>query len=82
MKVVTTHIRPGYLRKNGIPYSANAELTEYWDVNKEANGDQWLVVTTVVHDPMYLYQDWITSLHFRKEPDGSKWDPQPCSSKW
>ncbi len=82
LKVVTTHIRPGYLRKNGIPYSANAELTEYWDVNKEANGDQWLVVTTVVHDPMYLYQDWITSLHFRKEPDGSKWDPQPCSSKW
>ncbi len=82
LKVITTHLRPGYLRKNGIPYSANTELTEYWDINKEPNGDQWLVVTTIVHDPAYLYQDWITSLHFKREPDGSKWDPQPCSARW
>jgi len=58
LKVVTTHLRPGYLRKNGIPYSANTELTEYWEVNKEPNGDQWLVVTTLVHDPEFLFQDW------------------------
>jgi hypothetical protein len=82
LKVITTHLRPGYLRKNGIPYSANTELTEYWDINKEPNGDQWLVVTTIVHDPAYLYQDWITSLHFKRELDGSKWDPQPCSARW
>jgi hypothetical protein len=82
LKVVTTHIRPGYLRKNGIPYSPNTLMTEFWDLNKEDNGDQWLVITTIVHDPTYLYQDWVTSLHFRKEPNGAKWDPQPCSSKW
>jgi hypothetical protein len=82
LKILTTHIRPGYLRKNGLPYSATAELTEYWDLNKEANGDQWLVVTTIVHDPMYLMQDWITSSHFQREPNGSKWDPQPCSARW
>ena len=57
LKVVTTHVRPGYLRKNGLLYSANVEMTEYWDLNKEPNGDQWLVVTTIVHDPMYLSQD-------------------------
>ena len=82
LKVVTTHVRPGYLRKNGLPYSANVEMTEYWDINKEPNGDQWLVVTTIVHDPMYLFQDWITSPHFQREPNGSKWDPQPCSARW
>jgi hypothetical protein len=82
IKTVTTHIRPGYLRKNGVPYSAQAELTEYWDVNTEPNGSQTLVVTTAVHDPVYLQHDWITALQFKKEPDGSKWDPQPCSSRW
>jgi hypothetical protein len=81
-KIVTTHVRPGYLRKNGIPYSANTEVTEYWDVNKQPNGEWLLVVTTIVHDPMYLAQDWITSPHFQKEPSGSKWDPQPCSARW
>ena len=30
LKVVTTHMRPGYLRKNGVPYSGNAILTEYF----------------------------------------------------
>src|SRR5205823_9278524 len=28
LKVVTTHLKPGYLRKNGVPYSANATVTE------------------------------------------------------
>ena len=82
LKTVTTHMRPGYLRKNGIPYSANTELTEYWELNKEPNGDRWLVVSTIVHDPMLLFQDWVTSLHFKKEPDATKWDPQPCSARW
>jgi hypothetical protein len=82
IKTVTTHLRPGYLRKNGVPYSAQAELTEYWDVNLEPNGTRTLVVTTAVHDPVYLQRDWVTALHFKKEPDGSKWDPQPCSARW
>jgi hypothetical protein len=82
LKVDTTHIRPGYLRKNGIPYSANTKLTEYWDLNQERNGDQWIVITTVVDDPANLQVPWITDLHFKKEPDGAKWDPTPCSSRW
>jgi len=88
LKVVTTHIKPGYLRKNGVPYSAQAELTEYWDVSTEHyltgshKDEQWLVITTLLHDPTYLQEDWVTSLHFKKEADGSKWDPQPCSARW
>jgi hypothetical protein len=82
LKVVTTHMRPGYLRKNGVPYSADAVLTEYWDLYKEKNGDQWLVVTTLVDDPRYLQLQWVTSPNFKMEPDGAKWDPTPCSAKW
>ncbi len=82
LKIRTTHIRSGYLRKNGVPYSADVEMTEYWNLTKQADGTVWIVVTTVLHDPKYLLEDMVTALNFRKEPDGSKWDPQPCSSRW
>lgn len=82
LKVVTTNLRPGYLRKNGVPYSGDTVLTEYWDVFDGPRGDRWLVITTVVRDPRNLQTDWITSLHFKREPDGSKWSPSPCSAEW
>ena len=81
LKVVTTHMRPGYLRKNGVPYSGNATLTEFYDRTKEENGDFWLVVTTIVDDPQYLQQPFITSTHFKLESDGSKWSPSPCTAR-
>lgn len=81
LKVVTTHMRPGYLRKNGVPYSGNATMTEYYDRTREDNGDSWLVVTTIVDDPQYLQQPFITSTHFKLEGDGSKWSPSPCTAR-
>jgi hypothetical protein len=81
LKVVTTHLRPGYLRKNGVPYSANTVLTEYYTRTTETNGDSYLIVTTIVEDPQYLMQPFITSTHFKKEPDGAKWSPSACAAK-
>jgi hypothetical protein len=81
LKVVTTRMRSGYLRKNGVPYSANALLEEYFDTFTETNGDQWLVVTTIVTDPQYLVQPFLTSTHFKKIPDASRWNPSPCEAK-
>jgi hypothetical protein len=81
LKVVTTRLLPGYLRKNGVPYSANAVLTEYYDRITAQNGDQWLVVSTEVNDPQYLTMPFITSTHFKKLPDAAGWDPQPCSAR-
>jgi len=81
LKVTTTHLRAGYLRKNGVPYSANAGLTEYVDRTNEPNGDSWLIVTTIVDDPQYLYQPFITSSHFKREADGAKWSPTACEAK-
>jgi hypothetical protein len=82
LKVVTTHARPGYLQKNGVPYSANAVFTEYFNLlDKETNGDQWLIVTTLDEDPQYLARPFQRSTHFKKQRDGSGWDPQPCTAK-
>jgi hypothetical protein len=81
LKVVTTHMRPGYLQKNGVPYSGNAVLTEYFQRTVEANGDSWLIVTTIVEDPQYLTTPFLRSTHFKKEADGSKWDPSPCEAR-
>ena len=81
LKVVTTRLKEGYLRKNGVPYSENATVTEYFDRHSESNGDEWFTVTTIVDDPKYLAQSFITSTHFKKEPDASKWYPAPCKAK-
>lgn len=82
LKVTTTHMRAGYLRKNGVPYSENAVLTEYYDVIKEPDGNLWLILTSVVRDPLYLERPFIISTHFRRQSDGSGWDPTPCSARW
>jgi hypothetical protein len=82
LKVATTHLRPGYLRKNGVPYSENARLTEYYDLIREPEGEQWLIVTTSVEDPLYLENPLLLSAQFRKQADASGWEPTPCSAKW
>ena len=78
LKVTTAHMRAEYLRKNGVPYSENASLVEYFDRFSEPNGDTWLVVTSIVTDPRYLTQPFVTTTHFKKIPDASGWDPTPC----
>ncbi len=82
LRVVTTNLRAGYLRKNGVPYSENAVLTEHWDLYKRPNGEQWLTITTQVDDPQYLRTPRLVAPIFKKEPNGAKWDPTPCSSQW
>jgi len=77
LKVVTTHLKPGYLRNNGVPFSANAVLTEYYDIHADG-GQEYMVITSVVEDPQYLYVPWVVSNQFRREAAGSKWKPQPC----
>jgi hypothetical protein len=82
LRVVTSNLRAGYLRKNGVPYSERTTVTEHFDVASLPDGSKLLLVTTVVEDPVYLTGPYVVSPHFKKEPDGSKWDPTPCSSTW
>jgi hypothetical protein len=81
LKVVTTKMRPGYLRKNGVPYSENAIVTEWFDRHTAPNGDIWLVVSTEVKDPRYLTVPFITSTHFKKLSENAPWKPEACSSR-
>ena len=78
LQVVTTRMRPGYLRKNGVPYSDQARLEEHFDRFTEPNGDNWLVVDSIVTDPVYLTGPYLTSVAFKKIPDRQGWDPTPC----
>jgi hypothetical protein len=82
LKIVTTHLSPGYLRKNGVPYGANTTLTEYFDRTYEPNGDSLLIVATIVDDPEYLAGQFVTSTHFKRLADsGPGWNPTPCEAK-
>lgn len=81
LRVATNNLRAGYVRKNGVPYSENAALTEYFDMAPLPSGGQVLMVTAIVDDPQYLAQPFTVSSQFLKEADGSKWDPTPCTAK-
>jgi hypothetical protein len=80
LKITTDYLAPGWLRRNGVPYSEHTQLTEYFDRFQTPDGKEWFVVTTIVDDPSYLTKPFITSSHFRREPDGAKWTPRPCKS--
>jgi len=80
LKVTTTNLLPGYLRRNGVPYSADTVVTEHF-VRHSAFGEEWFTVTTVVHDPAYLTQDFVTSSSFKRLPGASGWSPAPCEER-
>jgi len=80
LHVVTTKLKSGYLRWNGVPYSDAARMIEDYDFRTEDDGTEWFTVTTIVEDPAYLSAPFITSTDFRKEPDGSRWRPTSCAA--
>jgi hypothetical protein len=81
LRVVTTNLRPGYVRRNGVPYSKDAVITEFFDVNALPNGDTWFTVTTRIDDPVYFSRPYITTTDFKKLPDGAGFSPTPCSAR-
>jgi hypothetical protein len=81
LKTVTTKARPGYIRKNGVPYSADAVVTEYYDILPGFDGTEYLVVKTIVDDPEYLTQEYVLSANFKRMPAKQGWDPRPCTVK-
>jgi hypothetical protein len=81
LEVRTSNLRAGYLRKNGVPYSERTTVREFYDYHKEPNGDEWFTVTTIVDDPVYLRNVFITSSDFKKEADANGWNPMPCSAR-
>ena len=81
LKVVTTNLRSGYVRKNGAPYSDKTVVTEYYDINTMPNNDQFLTVTTKVEDPVYFARQYVTTTDFKKLPSAAGFTPTPCSAR-
>jgi hypothetical protein len=82
LTVVTRNLRAGYVRRNGVPYSEQAVVTEHFDVAPHPGGGQLLVVTTVVEDPRNLARSFVVSTNFKKDGETSKWSPSPCVATW
>jgi hypothetical protein len=78
LAVVTTDLAPGWLRRNGVPYSSRTRLIEHFMTFQDPTGKDWFTVTTEVLDPEYLNTPFYVSAEFQKEPDASKWAPHPC----
>ena len=81
LEVITTNMLPGYLRKNGVPYSADAVYTEYFHRLTGPNKQPYLTITTSVSDPANLTQPFVYAYHFRQLPDAKSWAPTPCWNK-
>ena len=81
LKVVTTNLRAGYIRKNGAPHSDKAVVTEYYDINTVPNGDQWITITTKIDDPVYFSRPLINTTDFKKIANNAGWNPSPCTTK-
>lgn len=83
LAVTTTNFRDGYLRKNGVRYSANASIGEYFDrVGPEPNGDLYLIVRTIVEDGQYLTLAFITSAHFEARAErGVEMEPDAVQDR-
>lgn len=79
LRVETRHHTGGWLRKNGVPYSEDARIVEFFDRWPGPDGAQWMSVTTRVEDPANLEVPFVTSSHFRKEANDAKWRPKPCT---
>jgi hypothetical protein len=81
LKVVTTNLKAGYIRKNGAPYSDKTTVTEYFDLHTLPNGDQWISITTRVEDPVYFTRTMTNTSDFKKLPNANGWNPTPCSAR-
>jgi hypothetical protein len=81
LRVTTTNMKPGYLRKNGVPYSDKAVLTEHFNKISGGEGEPYLIMTAFVEDPTYLNQPFIRTYTWKAVPNDAGWDPTPCLAK-
>jgi hypothetical protein len=81
LRVVTSRMRPGYWQKNGIPYGADARMTEWFTVLGEPDGNSYLLVTKLLEDPTYIQGAYYRTVQFKKQNDATGWNPTPCSAR-
>ena len=72
LKVTTTHLKEGWVRRNGLPRSDRATLVEYFI----RHGD-YLTLVTVVKDPVYLSEPLVRTSNWVVDP-GFQLSPFSC----
>ena len=72
LTVTVTHLKEGYVRRNGVPRSDLATLTEHW----MRHGD-WLTVMTIVNDPVYLSEPFVRTTDYQLD-EHQLVPPYPC----
>ncbi len=74
LTVTTDHLKIGWIRRNGVPRSDKAVLTEHW-IRHEDN----LTLVSIVNDPVYLTEPFIRTTDWMLAPD-QQIAPYPCES--
>jgi len=74
LTVTTTHLKAGWIRRNGVPRSDRGTLVEHWI----RHGDI-LTLVSIVTDPVYLTEPFVRSTDFASVP-GQHIDPYPCEA--
>jgi len=74
LTATTTHLKAGWIRRNGVPRSERATLTEHWIRNAD-----YLTLISIVNDPVYLTEPFIRTTKFAAAPE-QKIDPFLCEA--
>jgi hypothetical protein len=74
LTVTTEHLKIRWIRRNGVPRSDKAVLTEHW-IRHENN----LTLVSIVNDPVYLSEPFIRTTDWMLAPD-QQIGPYPCES--
>ena len=72
LNVTVTHVKEGYVRRNGLARSEKAKLSENWI----RHGD-WLTIITYVDDPVYLSEPFVRSTDYELDVH-QQIPPYPC----
>jgi hypothetical protein len=78
MRVVTSRMRLGYYRRNGVPYGPNATMTEWFTTLTEPDGNSYLLVTKILEDNQYMSEPYVRTVQFKKESTAAGWNPTGC----
>jgi len=82
LKVMTSNLDAGYLRKNGIPYSDKTKMLEYYDMMPDIGGEKIVTLTSYITDPVYLTKPLVRETIFKHLSSSAGWEPMPCSATW
>jgi hypothetical protein len=58
--VETTHIKAGFLRRNGVAHTDRARMIEYF-----VRHEDYLSLITAVDDPLYLYEPFVRTTDYK-----------------